>query len=70
MNIAVKPNSNRYNKFRYIKHFLVRLRNRLISARFEPVLSNTGKSLKASYYSIVSTENKIKVIKLIPKTWC
>ena len=41
------------------------LRNRLISAGFELVLSLTEKSCIASFHRHFSTRNKIKIIKLV-----
>ena len=42
------------------------MRNWLISAGLEPVLSHTKKSCIASYYRYIATNIKIKIIKLIP----
>ena len=41
------------------------LRNRLISAGLEPILSHTEKACIASYYRLFPTNNEIKIIKLL-----
>ena len=48
-----------------LEGFPVLLRNRLIYAGLEPVLSNTEKSFITSYYRQISTIIKIKILKLI-----
>ena len=47
-------------------NFPVWLRNRLLSAGLEPVLSQTEKACIASNYRQFSTNIKINIIKLIP----
>ena len=49
-----------------ITYFPVWLRNRLLSAGLEPVLSQTEKACIASNYRQFSTNIKIKIIKLKP----
>ena len=46
--------------------FPVWLRNRIITAGLEPVLGHTNNSWVVSYYRQISTNNKIKIKKLIP----
>ena len=52
-------------QFTFMLFFPVWLRNRLISAGLEPVVSYIQKSYIASYYRQFSTNTK-KIIKLIP----
>ncbi len=50
----------------YQKSIQVRLQNQLIPAGLEPILSRTEKSWIALYYRQLSTNIKIKILKLIP----
>ena len=59
------PAAELINKLEQVILIPVLLRNRLISARLEPVLSYTEKSCITLHYKQLSTNNKIKLLKLL-----